>query len=189
MAISRTLAALLTMVAATSFARDRGPATQHSVIVCMNPGANAAQVYQAEGVANQILAPAEVKMHWQGDVRVCDAPRYGIVIELKLDTPPDFHPGAMAYALPYADTTYAGTTIVLFYDRIQAVRVPRLLAHVLAHEITHVLESTGDHSGTGIMKARWTPRDYEDMSRRPLKLAEEDLLLIRKGLDFREGRK
>jgi len=189
MAVSRMLAALMTMVVAATFAEDRGSAPQHSVTVCMNPGANAAPVYQAEGLANQILAPADVKMHWQGDVRFCDSPGSGIVIELKLDTPPDFHPGAMAYALPYAGRTYAGTAIVLFYDRIQAVRVPPLLAHVLAHEITHVLESTATHSGAGLMKARWTSRDYEDMRHQPLKFAEEDLFLIRTGLDFREGRK
>ena len=189
MAVSRTLAALLTMVTAASLAKDRGSAPQHSVTVCMNPGANAAPVFQAEGVANQILAAAGVKMHWQGDVRFCDSPGAGIGIKLILNTPQDFHPGAMAYALPYAGTTYAGTSIVVFYDRIQAVRLPPLLAHVLVHEITHVLESTVNHSGAGIMKARWTPRDYEEMSRRPLKFTEEDLLLIRKGLDFREGRK
>jgi hypothetical protein len=59
----------------------------------------------------------------------------------------------------------------------------------LAHEIAHVLEGTVNHSGVGIMKARWTPRDYEEMSRRPLKFTEEDLILIRRGLDFREGGK
>jgi hypothetical protein len=189
MAVSRTLAALLTMITATSFARDRGPAPQRSVTVCMNPGATAAPVYQAEGAANEILAAAEVKINWQGDVRVCKSPGTGILIELKLDTPPDFHPGAMAYALPYAGTTYAGTTIVVFYDRVQAARVRPLLAHVLVHEITHVLESIATHSGAGMMKARWTQRDYEDMSRQPLKLADDDLFLIRRGLDFRESRK
>ena len=44
------------------------------------------------------------------------------MIELRLNTRLDFYPGAMAYALPYAGTTYAGMTIVVFYDRIQAAR-------------------------------------------------------------------
>ena len=39
------------------------------------------------------------------------------------------------------------------------------------------------------MKAHWTLRDYEEMRLRALKFEEEDLLLIRSGLDFREGRK
>ena len=188
MAVFRMLAAL-TMITAALLAKDRGSAPQHSVTVCMNPGANAAAVFQAEGVANQILAAADVKMRWRDDVRLCDFPVPGIVIELMLNTPLDFYPGAMAYALPYANTTYTGTTIVVFYDRIQAVRLPPLLAHVLVHEITHVLEGIADHSSAGIMKAHWTPRDYEDMSCRTLKFTEEDLFLIRKGLDFREGRK
>src|SRR5215469_13574301 len=189
MAVSRTLAALLTMMTAASLAKDRGSAPQHSVTVCMNPGGNAAAVFQAEVVANQILAAADVKIHWQGDVRFCGSSGSGIVIELRLSTPLDFYPGAMAYALPYASTTYTGTTIVVFYDRIQAVGLPPLLAHVLVHEITHVLERIADHSSTGIMKAHWTQRDYAQMSRRPLIFTEGDLFLIRKGLDFRDARK
>ena len=62
MAVSRTLAALMTMITAASLAKDRGSAPQHSVTVCMNPGANAAPVFLAEGVANQILAAADVKI-------------------------------------------------------------------------------------------------------------------------------
>jgi hypothetical protein len=189
MAVSRTLAALLTMIAAASPAKDRGSAPQHSITVCMNPGLSTIEVSRAEGVANQILAAADVKIKWHDDVRFCDSPGSGIVIELRLDTPLDFYPGAMAFARPYAGTTYAGTTIVVFYHRIQAVRLPPLLAHVLVHEITHILEGIAAHSSAGIMKAHWTPRDYEDMSCRTLKFTEEDLFLIRQGLDFREGRK
>jgi hypothetical protein len=96
----------------------------------------------------------------------------------------DEHPGAMAYALPYSRTT-----IVVFYDRVQAAAVPPLLAHVLAHEITHVLEGLAVHSATGIMKAKWTSKDYVEMRRRALQFTDEDVILIRHGLDSLERRK
>jgi len=57
-----------------------------------------------------------------------------------------------------------------------------LLAHVLVHEITHILQGTCRHSDTGIMKARWTHQDYMEMGQKPLSFTEEDLQLIRTGL-------
>ncbi len=35
-----------------------------------------------------------------------------------------------------------------------------VLAHVLVHEITHILEGLNEHSQEGIIKARWTFQDY-----------------------------
>lgn len=57
-----------------------------------------------------------------------------------------------------------------------------LLAHVLVHEITHILQGTCRHSDTGIMKARWTHQDYMEMGQKPLSFTEKDLQLIRTGL-------
>ena len=54
-----------------------------------------------------------------------------------------------------------------------------VLAHVLAHEITHVLEGVARHSDTGIMKAVWSPADYRQMKFHPLPFAPEDVDLIR----------
>jgi hypothetical protein len=56
------------------------------------------------------------------------------------------------------------------------------MAHVLVHEITHMLEGTCRHSATGIMKAHWDYRDYCEMRGRPLLLAQEDVDLIYNGL-------
>ena len=183
MGVSRTLAALLNLVAST-LVMDRLSLAQESVTVCLNPGANAVVVHQAERSAARMLAGAGVTLNWQGDLRRCAPPVLGILITLMLNTPLDNHPGAMAYARPYGEAT-----IVVFYDRVLAAGVPPLLAHVLAHEITHVLEGVAIHSAAGIMKARWTPSDYTEMRRGPLRFTQEDLLLIRRGVDARERRK
>ena len=91
----------------------------------------------------------------------------------------------LAYALPYEKTN-----IIVFLDHIRNTVEPKLapilLAHVLVHEITHMLEGTARHSATGIMKANWTPADYQEMSHRPLPFAAEDVLLVRIGLARRE---
>jgi hypothetical protein len=57
-----------------------------------------------------------------------------------------------------------------------------VMAHVLVHEIAHVLEGIDRHSRTGIMKVRWDDRDYFEMLRNPLPFAPEDADLIHLGL-------
>ena len=57
-----------------------------------------------------------------------------------------------------------------------------LLAHVLVHEITHILEGVNWHSEVGVMKAHWTADDLMQMMYKPLPFDPQDVLLIRKGL-------
>ena len=109
-----------------------------------------------------------------------DCPGGSIHIRLSSVTPSSLRPGALAYAYPYENTQ-----IVVFYDRITGLTgsrdTPRLLAHVLAHEIAHVLQQISRHSQTGVMKARWSENEIRSMSRKPLPFAAEDVELIRTG--------
>jgi hypothetical protein len=94
---------------------------------------------------------------------------------------------ALAFALPHQGT------IVVFPDRVRESgrshrEGPSLMAHVLVHEITHVLEGITRHSATGIMKARWDDNDYFEMSCKPLGFAQEDVELIYAGLKVRQAR-
>jgi predicted Zn-dependent protease len=97
------------------------------------------------------------------------------------DIPDQRLPGALAFALPYE-----GVHIQVFYNRVQAATEPELtptvLAHVLAHEITHILQGTSRHSESGVMKARWNHDDYLQMKLKPLSFTEEDEQLIRFGM-------
>jgi len=80
---------------------------------------------------------------------------------------------------------YEGEHIVVFYDRVQRTYSgsPQiLLAHVVAHEITHILQGVAQHSDEGLMKARWDRDDYARMALQPLTLTKTDLQLIREGV-------
>jgi len=72
------------------------------------------------------------------------------------------------------------------YDRIQAragsIHLQLLLAHVLIHEITHVLQGVAPAPPDGIMKARWSGDDYDEMFSHGLALSAEDVRLIRNGM-------
>jgi hypothetical protein len=70
----------------------------------------------------------------------------------------------------------------VFWDRFppdpNSRVVTTLLAHVLVHEITHLIERIERHSEQGIMKAQWTATDIRQMSRQPLPFDPSDLKLI-----------
>ena len=65
---------------------------------------------------------------------------------------------------------------------------PAILAHVLAHEIGHVLQAIDRHSATGVMKAHWKGPDFADMSARPWDFTPEDVDLMRRGMSARASR-
>jgi len=63
--------------------------------------------------------------------------------------------------------------ITVFYDRIQSLargpnRQSALLAYVLVHEITHVVQGVNRHSQTGVMKAHWSTEDQTAILERRL---------------------
>jgi hypothetical protein len=92
---------------------------------------------------------------------------------------------AFAAAAPYARL---GVRITVFYGELHEATRPRpsveplVLAHVLVHEITHVLQGVAQHSGRGVMQAHWSARDFAEMERRPLEFAGGDAELIHLGL-------
>jgi hypothetical protein len=137
----------------------------------------------AEGIADRMFAPAGVRIEWRGHAHQGNRLPVGAMeIGLAVNTPADFLPGALASA-----RVYEGTHIDVFCDRINrlapgADMAAPLLAHVLVHEITHMLEGVDRHSETGVMKAHWNARDYADMVTNPLPFAAVDLTLIHLGL-------
>jgi hypothetical protein len=78
--------------------------------------------------------------------------------------------------------------ITIYKDRLQSLlnlhpNVTRVLAaYVLAHEFAHVMQGVPRHSDSGIMKAHWSDRDFQEMIYHKLVFAPVDLDLIQKGL-------
>ena len=137
----------------------------------------------AQSLANGIFRGAGVNIDWRrGQPPRSEArPKEAIVVEITTKTPQQLEPGALAFARPYE-----GVHIDVFYDRVQKVNPDSLtefvLAHVLVHEITHILQGISRQSETGVMKAHWNQADYMNMRWEGLPFTEADLELIRVGL-------
>src|SRR5262245_23540031 len=122
-------------------------------------------VERAKQVSARMFATAGVTIDWRSGPRPAGG---GIAITLERSTDPGYHKGALAFARPYE-----GVHIVVFYDRVvtgmpdNISQRAMVLAHVMTHEITHVIQRCEWHSASGVMKARWDFRDFRDMTFAP----------------------
>ncbi len=163
-------------------------AVKPQVIICMTMTntEDMALQNQAKSVASVILASSGVNIQWH-DPSQC--PGQAIVVTLATDEPASLRPGLLAYALPFD-----GKHIVVFYDRVKNERVKNrpgyaqaVLGHVIAHEVTHILQGAIWHSETGIMKAQWSRKDFLQMDWKPLQFTDEDIRRIQHGVKMWEA--
>ena len=178
------LVAIATAAAASSQA-DQANQAPSVVAVCMATGSVTFIASQAQNIAAQMFAGIGVTIRWHRSGSSC--PAEAIQISLSEHTPPHRLPGSMAFAMPFE-----GIHIQIFYDRLARSAEPRVLptklAHVMVHEITHILQGESRHSETGVMKAAWDDADYDAMAWKPLPFTETDILLIHQGLESRMAR-
>jgi len=182
---------VLSAVIAAGSAIAREP-SGHMVTICLTTDRNAASLRQlvverATMIADQILASAGVSLTWHGNLAPCSGEAVRAVqVDLSWNRPPNELPGALGYAQPFGDAY-----VRVFCDRIQKAVAPGsepyLLGHVLAHEITHVLEGTNFHAVSGVMKAVWDFGECRRMAVHSLMFTATDIVLIRRGLEDRAG--
>jgi hypothetical protein len=178
--------AILTIAATagTASARNTGFAQDSQVTVCVGSTARSnIPMVQAKGLASKMFAAAGVTIRWKG-TNAC--PPDAIRVSLSEATPESDHPDSYGYAMPYESTH-----IVLFWDRIATSGhrcLPYLAAHVLVHEVTHILQGISRHSETGLMKATFTRKDIGQMECRYLPFTEEDVQMIHNGMKIRQER-
>jgi hypothetical protein len=128
---------------------------------------------QAETLASRMFAVIGISLEWTKKKPVDESPQPPIIIEVVRRTPTNLMPGSLAYAVP------EGSHITVFIDRIEQMHAPsNVLAHVMVHEITHLLQGIGRHSATGVMKEVWTAGDFSGMRLRPLSFTPLDKDLI-----------
>jgi hypothetical protein len=142
----------------------------------------------AQMLASVMFIKTGVYLNWRMGLPKSHDMKGAIAVDITSITPSTFHPGALAYAEAYAKQLN-GVHVRVFFDRVEnsgkGKLVPVLLAHVLVHEITHILQGSDHHSAEGVMKARWTANDLYQMLDRPLPFDPFDVDLIQRGLASR----
>ena len=175
MRITPTAVLLAAAVTAAGAVAKREP----DLVVYLYAGnANPKIVIIAQQLAVRMLESVGVELIWRRGTPVPRGDAELVEAVLNETAPRDLKPNALAFATLGAPSV---TRIEVFYDRVLSagppIATPWILAHVLVHEITHILEGVGRHSDYGIMKARWNAADFWNM-RKLLPFAPEDVVLI-----------
>lgn len=192
---------LAATVATGASAKQSSPFSAPVVTVCMDHSANRAlgedELFSVQAEASEIFSTVPVRIAWKSGP-ACEA---SDAVRIHLPGPRDVPallqslgikvehllPDTLGFALPYQ-----GTEIAILYDRVcsmvGASMAPHLMAYLLVHEITHLLQGEARHSETGIMKAHWSGKDYDAMWERRLAFAPYDMLLIQAGVKARSER-
>jgi hypothetical protein len=176
---------MLALAMALAAGRELYAADCAVTVSLTNPSAvPGAELIRAKDVAADLFAGIGVELRWAGHNQRVAGCSVRVEIELTVSAGPADRPGSLGYASVGVE---ADKAIHVFLDRVHAMVPPAergaLLGHVLAHEITHILEGVPRHSDSGVMKARWEPRDLRELARRPLHFALVDDGLIHAGLN------
>jgi hypothetical protein len=178
---TKALAAIAVLAGTFAQAGEKGEFMGRAVTVCMDPG-NTPELGFAESLVSKMFADIGLKIDWRSE-RTCRAAEDAVIhVSLDAGLRGENFGGILASTKPYE-----GTHINIFVERLRKSTDPKtfryLLAHVLAHEITHILQVVSRHSEDGIMKARWSQEDQQKMAWKPLAFTERDVKLIYIGLD------
>ena len=175
--------AMITMAAMLAgSAWAAGKSDSQTLVICLEDGKHAG-VESAAARASSMFLSAGVKLDWHGEASDCKGRPDAMVVSFRAMTPKTFHPGALAYAFPYE-----GVHIEVFYDRVaqaDPALLPSLMANVIVHEMTHILQGIDRHSPSGVMKAMWNSSDYTLMKRGLLRFTAVDVEMIRDGFAAR----
>ncbi len=175
------LVAMVAIAGASLCAGQSGTAQKATVTVCIESGPH---VVGVQPLASKMFASIGVRIDWRAR-NSCPVGVGAIQVHMSYDPPGKRKFKTLAFSQPYEGI------IVVFPDHVHELNRdggPSLMAHVLVHEITHVLEGISRHSATGIMKARWDANDFSEMDYKPLPFAQEDIDLIYAGLMARQAR-
>ncbi len=182
-----TLWAIAILAGSLTHAEGNGAPAGEQVPVCIESiSSTIISVTLAQGIVSRMFADTGVQFDWRNARSCAPVMEQAILVSFSLQTRDNDHPGALAYSQPFE-----GHHIRIYYDRVRRMlpsgNFEILLAHVLAHEIGHMLEGTDRHSAAGVMKARWGDQDYALMSRSPLRFTEADIRLIQLGVRYRRA--
>jgi len=137
-------------------------------------------LYQARERAGKMFAEIGVRIDWRiGPSGARRERRPEIVVSFMEHTAPNNRPGGLAY------TKLDEGHVTVFWDRVrESSGAPPVvvLAHVLVHEITHILQGIDRHSKSGIMKSKWILADFTAMASKPLPFTLLDVELIQRGI-------
>jgi hypothetical protein len=177
-----------TMIWIVALAGSMAPAVERTVAVYVDnrSGVPLAVFSRAQRMTGTMFEAIGVRLIWRFRAPVSDPGEVQpIVLTLTNHRPADYQRRAVACAQPFE-----GIHLEIMYNRLKWSEsrpnlASALLAQVMAHEITHLLQGINRHSSAGVMKAHLTNADFDAIQQKPLSFEPYDVGLIHQGIDLR----
>lgn len=160
-----------------------GEAALSVQLVQKDLGANLSYLEFSKFEAMRMFSSAGLQIEWCWSPKKCRDWDGRIIVTLQPAAPALSSQSALAEA-----QLFEGRNIRVFIDRINQLSGDnpglrrRVLAHVFAHEIMHMLQGCDCHSSSGVMSAHWSLRDIAEMGFGPLPFDLANIELMRDGL-------
>jgi len=145
-------------------------------------GVPAGVLEQAKQAAVRVFALSHIDLQWIGH-----GPYQPCSLTIRIVAEPIGATIRGRFVMGIAPETRKARAIIAFafYDRIQlysaevGLDAPRMLGHVMAHELGHLLLPHGSHSLTGVMRGRWDGAQAKQATLGLLTFAPAEAALIR----------
>jgi hypothetical protein len=163
---------------------DKGTHQRSTVLISVynDAGLKPGTVLHAEEDAAEVFREAGVDAEWKNcggveAVRLADKPCAEVAYPTRLVVRIERQSQGLvpeAFGIAYLSEDGQGTYCDVFVEpmedlqRTQLVNLDKVLGHVMAHEIAHLLLGPNSHSPNGLMKAHWTSRTIEELKRKIL---------------------
>jgi hypothetical protein len=137
----------------------------------------------ASAESRTLQAPEQPRKEREAEA-ACRA-RVDIALDLLREAPQGVRGSVMGMGLPFATE---GLNVRVFLDRVHAAGARQnqqpttVAAHVLAHEVGHVLLRSYGHSKSGLMAAFWTEHEYWRIANGMLLFSRSESLSMRNTL-------
>ncbi len=166
---------LTPLMAASNIASSPKPSI--TVLLYDDAGVSSAVMHAAEQEAGRIFSHSGIRTFWRDCSSTeptaeleCRPPFVGKVLMMRV-IPHARTLGPSMFGVSYLGANGSGAYGDVFYDRVlylhEVARIDtaRLLGHVLAHELGHLLLGSNAHASMGIMRAQWAGNDLSALSR------------------------
>jgi hypothetical protein len=194
--MSRVVVVIAGMVAGTlsSHALAAAPLADQVVIRTYNRfGVSPRDLATALETARAILRGASIDLVWRECGPCNEPPGPRELIVRIVAAPAQAEPGSLGNSI--VDVQQGGGSLAtIFADRIESMATAAdfdpgvLVGRTIAHELTHLLLGTTEHSARGLMRARWDTRELQRDLRRDWVLSRDEGRRMRRGLVARSRR-
>lgn len=171
------------------FSRAAAPNPSVTILMYNYSNASPVTITAAEREAGQLLGQAGVEVVWLdcrfavvSDAATCESLAEANCLRVRILAPPrrDFRGTVFGFAIhPLLASVYYEYAVRLAKKDNAEHEIPLILGGIMAHEIGHLMLGPSSHSSAGIMQAKWTRKQMNEIATGHLVFTPDESRIMR----------